>query len=193
METDNYSNIIKNLGVKDPNKPSEKELELVISAYIKDREIYGDIYKSYLNSIQTIVSSYINFSIKALEGSDNMTEKVFDHLHFTKIIIAEQLNSNLTFEQKEKLLILIEKADERVEKEAAKNRKFKKYVIDRTTLVTLAGITIAGGIYSFSKFLNTKSGQEFATSTTKVLSENSGKITGFLKDTFTSIMKSYKG
>ena len=138
------NDIIKKIGVKNPKKPTAKEIKLILDAYLRTKELDTEIFNNYLKMVNPALNIIFDGLKQFSEDQSKTSEKTLNIIKTAMHILGEELQKeNLKPKEKSdlrnKLIELVNDARE----ESKENKAF----LIKCGLIGLGAVTIiAGGV-----------------------------------------------
>ncbi|MBP1949380.1 hypothetical protein [Virgibacillus litoralis] len=144
MEKNKVVEYMKQMGIKNPEKPSEKEIQKLLGMMLKSKDdVEIEFFKSYFTSMSSVGSAVIK-GLKGLADA-HVSKEYIDSVN--KVI--NQLNKDYenakSEEEKEKVYYRIIQQLDRIKQESKDHRDFLKQLglYASGTAVLIAGIAVA--------------------------------------------------
>ena len=89
-------NILKNLGVSNPDNPSKSDLELYLKALLIDKQISFDASQNFLKNNTDVTLKFLDSLKSVASGLDRTSQLTIDMINNAISIIGKQLDRKLS-------------------------------------------------------------------------------------------------
>jgi hypothetical protein len=146
--------VMRELGVQNPNNPSEKDLKLIIDNYLKAQKIDQDIFTEYMKNVSPSVKELVGAVKSITKENKELSEKAINSLDRVIKMLEKEYESAKTEDQKDKIWKRIETLLQAVREEVRENRNFalKVFGIGAGAVVVLGGV----GLFLATRGRNTE-------------------------------------